>query len=451
MVSWKGDASNCGTPGTVASTWFAVRLWNPGADWRVGAIGLVPSIHGSKMDRNRKLSVLASGLCLAAFWSGRLQAQDSVDASPRAAGHHALNLGVHDIGLSIGNSRRWTGLRLNFQDQAVNRVAGVNFTIWSAKHNETMRVDGLALGLAGPVGGRFNGVSVGVVGAVAENGFRGITLASIGVVSNGDARGINVAGVGLVAQGDLEWVNIAGLGTVANRSMRGLSLAGLGVVAQGGLDGINLSGLGTVAEGRLRGIHVGGLGVVGNRAVRGVSVGGLAVVSNGDVSGAAVGGLAVVGNRGVRGLAVSTMAAVSDGGVDGVSASGLAVVGSRRIRGLGAAGLAVVSGGRLTGLGVAGLAVVGGGGIEGVAIGGVHVEGPWITGLAVSPIRTRTWNLHGVSIAGYNRIKGDQFGLSIGLYNYARRLHGVQLGLINNARNNHGLLRVLPFVNVHLH
>jgi hypothetical protein len=84
------------------------------------------------------------------------------------------------------------------------------------------------------------------------------------------------------------------------------------------------------------------------------------------------------------------------------------------------------------------------------AIGGVHVEGGGIRGLAVSPIRIRTWELRGVSIAGYNRIKGDQFGLAIGLYNYAKRLRGVQLGLINNARNNRGLLRVLPLVNVHL-
>ena len=79
------------------------------------------------------------------------------------------------------------------------------------------------------------------------------------------------------------------------------------------------------------------------------------------------------------------------------------------------------------------------------------MEGASINGVVISPVRTRTWDLHGPSVAGYNRIKGDQFGLTIGLYNYARRLHGVQFGLINNARNNRGLLRILPLVNVHLH
>src|SRR5262249_7902315 len=113
-------------------------------------------------------------------------------------------------------------------------------------------------------------------------------------------------------------------------------------------------------------------------------------------------------------------------------------------------GLAVVADGRMIGLAIGGLAVVGNDGITGVGIGGAHVEGRWIHGLAISPIRTRTWEMRGVSIAGYNRMKGDQFGLAIGVYNYAKRLHGVQLGLINNARNNKGLLRVLPLVNIHL-
>jgi hypothetical protein len=351
-----------------------------------------------------------------------LRAQD-VDNPPqdsrRSAGHHALNLGISGVGLSIGNSRRWAGLRINWQDNAVDRVDGINVTLWNAKHNEDMEVNGLALGVAGPVGGRFNGVTIGLVGAVAERGFNGITLAGIGAVSNGD----------------MQWVNISGLGTVANRSMRGLTLAGLGVVANGEMQGINISGLGTVANGNLWGLNLGGLAVVGNGSVRGISAGGLAVVSNGDMTGIGVGGLAVVGNGAVRGISVGGLAVVSNGPVEGVHVGGLAVVAN----------------GRMTGLAVGGLAVVGDEGLVGVAVGGLHVEGRWIHGLAISPIRTRTWEMRGVSIAGYNRMKGDQFGLAIGLYNYAKRLHGVQLGLINNARNNKGLLRVLPIINVHLH
>lgn len=135
---------------------------------------------------------------------------------------------------------------------------------------------------------------------------------------------------------------------------------------------------------------------------------------------------------------------------DGIHVGGLAVVGNGRVRGAAIGGLAVVSNGRISGLAVGGLAVVGSDGLVGVGIGGAHGVAQWIHGLAISPIRTRTWEMRGVSIAGYNRMKSDQFGLAIGVYNYARRLHGVQLGLINNARNNRGWRRVLPLFNVHL-
>ncbi|MGE5742962.1 MAG: hypothetical protein ACM368_03460, partial [Gemmatimonadota bacterium] len=160
--------------------------------------------------------------------AGLLAQADSGQApQPRGRpGYRALNLGVHDVGLSIGNSRRWTGLRINFQDNGVERVNGINLTIWNAKHNETMELNGVALGLAGPVGGTFNGVTVGVIGAVAERGFHGVTLAGLGAVSNGDTRGITVAGLGVVSNGDMTGINVSGLGTVANRSMRGLNLAG---------------------------------------------------------------------------------------------------------------------------------------------------------------------------------------------------------------------------------
>jgi hypothetical protein len=56
----------------------------------------------------------------------------------------------------------------------------------------------------------------------------------------------------------------------------------------------------------------------------------------------------------------------------------------------------------------------------------------------------------GVSAAGFNYVKGEQRGLTIGVVNYARRLHGVQIGVINFADNNPPGLRVLPLINVNL-
>ncbi len=291
----------------------------------------------------RRLSIILVALVTAP--AAHVLAQDS-DQSPqesrRRPGHRALNLGISGTGVSFGNSRSWNGLRINWQDNAVEQVNGITLTLWTAKHNEDMVVNGFALGVAGPVGGRFNGLTIGIVGAVAEQGFNGITLAGVGAVSNGNTHGVTIAGLGVVSNGDMAWVNISGLGTVANRSMLGLNVAGLGLVANGDMQGINVSGLGTVANGALWGLNLGGLAVVGNGSVRGISLGGLAVVSNGSVDGVHVGGLAVVGNGRVRGAAIG--------------------------------GLAVVSNGRISGLAVGGLAVVGSDGLVGVGIGGAHVE-----------------------------------------------------------------------------
>lgn len=44
-----------------------------------------------------------------------------------------------------------------------------------------------------------------------------------------------------------------------------------------------------------------------------------------------------------------------------------------------------------------------------------------------------------------------QRGISIGLLNYARELHGMQIGVLNIAGNNSSPFRVLPLLNGHGH
>ena len=55
-----------------------------------------------------------------------------------------------------------------------------------------------------------------------------------------------------------------------------------------------------------------------------------------------------------------------------------------------------------------------------------------------------------MSVGAYNRVRGTQVGLSIGIYNSARVLKGVQIGVLNRARNNKPPFRWLPILNVHL-
>ena len=72
-----------------------------------------------------------------------------VDTTP---GHGLINLGVNNTGLSIGNSARWNGIRINFRDRGVQRLNGINLSIWKAANeaNRQARLYGLNVGIVGP-------------------------------------------------------------------------------------------------------------------------------------------------------------------------------------------------------------------------------------------------------------------------------------------------------------
>jgi hypothetical protein len=46
-------------------------------------------------------------------------------------------------------------------------------------------------------------------------------------------------------------------------------------------------------------------------------------------------------------------------------------------------------------------------------------------------------------------IKGTQKGITIGVFNYARKQRGFQLGLLNYVKDNPKGLRLLPIFNTH--
>ena len=57
------------------------------------------------------------------------QAQDRDDRRRRPS-HSSLDLTSDGFGISIGNSRGVDGLRLNFRDDDLEWVNGINFTLW---------------------------------------------------------------------------------------------------------------------------------------------------------------------------------------------------------------------------------------------------------------------------------------------------------------------------------
>lgn len=314
-------------------------------------------------------------------------------------GGRSLDLTVNDVGLSIGDSPRVIGLRLNYRDRQLEEVSGVNATIWSP-FKDTGHVRGLALGLPMTGARRIDGFAVGLAGIEASEAMHGIAIGGIGAGSGGDINGIAIGGIGLGAGGHLRGVAIGGIGTGAGGNVRGIAIGGLGVGAGGHAEGLLIGGLGVGAGGNVRGVLLAAGGVGAGGSLTGLKIAGLGLGAGGNVTGVQIAGIGMGAGGALQGISIAGV------GLGAVTIEGLAVapaMGAQDIRGvvIAPAYLRVENGGTMTGL----------------------------------------------SVSAFNRIQGTQRGLAIGLLNIADRLDGVQIGLLNIARNKSPGTRVLPLVN----
>ena len=328
-------------------------------------------------------------------------------AFPAAIHAQSLDLTVNDVGLSIGDSRLLTGIRLNFRDRHMERVTGINATIWSP-HEDARggEVVGLAVGLPLTGADRITGAGVGLFGVAAEREFSGIGVGGFGVGSGGDARGIMLGGFGVGAGGDVTGLTIGGFGAGAGGDVTGITIGGFGAGAGGNVTGLTAGIFGVGSGGNIKGITLGGFGAGAGGDVTGFTFGGFGAGAGGDITGITIGGFGAGAGGTLRGLAI--------GGIG---------VGAPRVRGV--------------------VLTVG-------AAGGHDVQGG-----VLAPVWFKLQSdddgpmgrVKGVTVSSFNQVKGEQFGLSIGLVNYAWELNGVQLGLINYARSNRKGLRLLPLFN----
>jgi hypothetical protein len=344
------------------------------------------------------------------------------DEGPQRAGP-GLSLSVKGWGLALGNVPRINGVRINWRDRYLEEVNGLNITLW---HPIDLPKDA--------PGGTVNGVSLGLFAPAADR-----------------LNGINIGGVAVLARDRLWGVNLGGLAAVSEGTLTGLNFGTLAVVGERSVTGVSLGGLAVVSTGPVRGLNVGGLAVVSEEGLTGVSVGALAaVVAQGPIRGFQFGGLAVVSERELWGFQAAGLATMTAGEVTGISLAGLAVVAEDRITGLSIGGLAVVSQGPIRWLQAGGLAVASEESVSGITLAGYRIHAPRLTGLALSIVHMTPTDLTGIGIGGYNDVRGVQKGITIGLLNRARELHGVQIGLFNYAENNPPFFRYLPVLNLHL-
>ena len=93
----------------------------------------------------------------------------------------SLDLAINDVGISFGNSQRFSGLRLNFVDRDVGVVNGLNLTFWKPADNEKAVYNGLQVGLIGLAGKEMNGIHVAGIGIASES----LTGLGIGLIGMG--------------------------------------------------------------------------------------------------------------------------------------------------------------------------------------------------------------------------------------------------------------------------
>lgn len=362
---------------------------------------------------------------LMAMAAAPVRAQDSLpptddsipDPEVRTDGYRGgLRLGMGGAGLAIGDVPRWTGVRINWRDERLQRVDGINVNFWRPRGDATGTVNGLALSPVAPIVSRIHGVGAGLIGVVAGERATGLIVGGLGVVSDGPVGGITVGGLGVVAGGDANGITIGGLGVVSDGRVRGVAVAGLGSVAQWGVSGVQVAGLGAVATGTVTGVQAAILGSIAGSDLTGVSLGGLGTISNGSARGVMIGGF---------------------GTIIGLDMTGVAL-----------GGFGVVAGGRITGAGATLGYLRAHEGIRGIGLGGYRVRSETAHGITGAVFRVELEELTGFSAAAWNDL-GVQRGLVIGIYNRARELHGVQIGLLNYAGNNRGIARLLPLVNAH--
>src|SRR2546427_12000987 len=92
---------------------------------------------------------------------------EAQDTAPPRYGHFHIGLTIHDYGVSLANAPRVNGVRLNVQDAELDRVNGINVTLWKPREPLSGTINGLQLGLL-PGSEQVNGIALGLGGVVAE-------------------------------------------------------------------------------------------------------------------------------------------------------------------------------------------------------------------------------------------------------------------------------------------
>lgn len=322
-------------------------------------------------------------------------------------------------GIGFGNLPSFSGFRFNFIDKNVEKISGVNVTIWQPKDEDvqTGTVNGISIGLPLAMGTENkNGIGLGIFGVGAKKNLSGFNIGGLGVGAGGNVTGFNAGGLGIGTGGNLKGFNFGGLGAGAGGNVLGINIGGLGIGAGGNLTGFSFGGLGVGAGGNVSGISIAGLGLGSGKNLSGISVAVLGVGAAEKVKGITIAGLGAGAGKELSGLVVAGLAA-----------------GSPNVK-----ALAIAS-------------VVGGVSVKGLIIAPAHVlVGPQKKFKHNDEVTEEDGNgtFKGVSVSVFTKVNGQQNGVSLGVVNYTKKIKGVQFGLINIVKENPKGFRILPIFNM---
>lgn len=170
----------------------------------------------------------------------------------------ALNIPCKKYGLSFGNSYEFNGIRINFADNNVKKINGINVTFWLSKYNNRDAVvNGISFGII-PTASRMGLINIGVLGVgTSNNNLNGFSFGGLGIGSGGNVNGLSIGGLLIMADGDssrISGISIAGLGLGAKKTINGIGVAGLIVGTDGDINGMTTSLIYISCEKNYRGI-----------------------------------------------------------------------------------------------------------------------------------------------------------------------------------------------------
>ncbi len=232
----------------------------------------------------------------------------------------SLDIAPGGYGLSVGNSKRITGLRINARDTDVEQVNGVNLTLWKAGKNPAAKLNGIAAGLVGPEGQQINGLALGLLGAGAHGSIRGISIGGLGSGAGDDITGVSLGLLGAGAGDSVTGVMIGGLGAGAGESVTGVVIGGIGAGAGNSIKGIAIGGVGAGAGREATGLVFGIVGAGAGERMRGIAIGGFGAGAGQQITGVALSLLRVKAGERIVGAAAGLVVSAKE--IRGVTVGG---------------------------------------------------------------------------------------------------------------------------------